>query len=73
MSATRTINGWTVTAYPQGAVFKVIAIRGEGKNKVALHVEKLNAEQVKSFDPVARWGGRLAPTTLAPEIKEILV
>ena len=71
MSA-REIDGWTVTAYPTGAVYKVIATYPSGKGKLAIHVEKLSAEQVATFDPTARWGGPIAPRKMDPSIAEML-
>ena len=73
MSA-REIDGWTVTAYPTGAVYKVIATypHPSGKGKLAIHVEKLSAEQVATFDPTARWGGPMAPRAMDPSITEAL-
>jgi hypothetical protein len=71
----RIIDGWTVTAYPSmGATFKVIATypHPSGKGKLAIHVDKLTAEQVATFDPVARWGGPVAPRKMDPAIAEML-
>ena len=73
----REIDGWTVTAYPTGAVYKVIATypHPSGKGKLAIHVEKLSAEQVvTSSTRTARWGGPMAPVrwTRSASITEAL-
>lgn len=69
----RVIDGWTVTAYPSvGGTFKVIAMRTTSSGKVALHADKLSAEQVESFDPTARWGGPMAPRVMDPNIDKML-
>jgi hypothetical protein len=50
-------SGWTATAYPTDKGFKVICISPERKR--AIHIDRLNAEQVAALeDPVAKWGGR---------------
>jgi len=74
MSNTREIDGWTVTEYPgTNGTIKIIAVRttSTGK-KVALHVDKLSAEEVAAFDPTARWGGPMAPRVMDPSIAGML-
>jgi hypothetical protein len=72
--STREIDGWIVTEYSgTNGTRKVIAVRttSTGK-KVALHVDKLSAEEVAAFDPTARWGGPMAPRKMDPSIAEML-
>jgi hypothetical protein len=74
MSNSTTIDGWIVTTYPgTNGTIKVIAVRttSTGK-KVALHVDKLSAEEVATFDPTARWGGPMAPRVMDPSINKML-
>jgi hypothetical protein len=53
-------SGWTATAYPQGAAFKVICIDPDRQR--AIHIDKLTAAQVASLDdPITKWGPKPTP------------
>jgi hypothetical protein len=63
---------WTCTTYrSNGTSFKVIAFRGEGRSRVAVHRDRLTPEEVVKFNPDLEWTGR-KPTSKLVDLVAVI-